>query len=124
MISIERMLHHATEEGAPRPYSCVDAVAASLPQSSRAFAAYTVYATMTGGQRSRALRSPIAAARLVARKIRAPRATDNGPAWGVVEAGQVVAFAVRSPSGRWWARSSNGICPVHPSRVIHAWEIV
>lgn len=122
MIDTRAMLDDATK-GALTPYSCVSAVAASLPADCELRKAYGTFKQLPLWQKHRALRSPLAAARYTAQQLRLSRARAKAPAWGVVEGRPgVPCFAVFTGE-TWLARSKDGIARVHPSRVMAAWEI-
>lgn len=125
MIDVRAMWKFATDEGSPGPYSCAACVAAGLPDGSRLAEAMRVFHKSPFPFKVRALRNPLAAARLVARATGAKRVRDfNSPAWGVVDSGAgSPSFAVFD-GHKWFARSWMGIVFVHPTRVIAAWGVL
>jgi hypothetical protein len=119
-LDLQAMLETARRGGL---YTCADTVAAALPPGCQWREAHRVFRGLPASKRRRALLRPVAAARLVAMKLRLRRAGAEGPAWGVVDAGDVPSFAARTASGHWFAATGRSIVRVHPSRVLAAWEI-
>lgn len=105
---------------------CLVPVVAALPLHCRLRNAYARFLRCSVRQRKRALRNPLAAARLVARILKARSISVVGavPAWGIISARYdgKYSFAFRH-SGKWWT-VAEGVCRVDPERVVRAWEIV
>lgn len=119
--SLEKMVAHCMREGKPRSLSCAAAVAASLPENSELRQAWARFERFPASDKRRALRNPLAAARIVAALCHCRR-VERGPAWGVVDVGGERAFAV-STGHAWFARSDGGVVKVDPRFVLRAWEI-
>lgn len=123
MIDTRAMYDDAKREKL-HAYSCLSAVAASLPEGCELRRAYDTFTRLPLWQRHRALRSPRAAARLTAMRLKAGKPAPGAPAWGVVEGREgMPCFAVFTGSV-WLARSPEGVAHVHPSRVLNAWGVV
>lgn len=119
------MLRHCASEGAAGPLSCVSAVAASLPHSSKLRTAHEIFKALPAKHKRRAAGNPMAAARYVARKLGCRLAPVSGrAAWGVINNGEGGQAFAASNGVAWYARCATGIARVHPSRVIAAWEVL
>lgn len=120
---IGRMLASCTAEGPPGAYSCVAAVAASLPASSRLRAVHERFKALPRRGQARVARDPLRAAEYAARYLRCAPAEPGEQSWGLVdiETGRP-AFAICNGVA-WYVRCKTGIARVHPSRVIAAWGL-
>lgn len=115
------MLKHCAAEGAPGAYSCVAAVAASLPASSRLRRVHERFRALHPRAQARVARDPARAARAVALALGCAPATPGRAAWGIIEGQEGRAVFAASNGVAWFARCDMGIARVHPSRVIAAW---
>lgn len=121
---IGSMLAHCTAEGSPRGYSCVAAVAASLPASSRLRRLHERFRALPIHTRARIARDPERAARAAARALSCPPAEPGRGAWGIVQGQEGRAVFAAFTGGAWYARCAGGLARVHPSRVLASWGVV